>query len=59
MLYGFPLCGKMWEANIRLPVDENHRVITPELRELAKGSNFAEINSMEEMARDVADLMDN
>jgi pimeloyl-ACP methyl ester carboxylesterase len=59
LLHAFPLSGKMWKANIESLVKANYRVIAPDLRGFGKTSNFADLNSVEEMARDIAELMDN
>jgi pimeloyl-ACP methyl ester carboxylesterase len=58
LLHAFPLSRKMWKQNIDSIVEANYRAITPDLRGFGESSNFADINSMEAMAQDVAELMD-
>lgn len=58
LLHAFPLSRQMWNQNIDSIVAANYRAITPDLRGFGGSSNFADINSMEAMAFDVAELMD-
>lgn len=57
LLHAFPLSGKMWEPNTASLVKANYRVIAPDLRGFGETSNFADVNSMEQMARDIAELV--
>jgi pimeloyl-ACP methyl ester carboxylesterase len=57
LLHAFPLSGKMWQQNIEALVNNNFRVITPDLPGFGRSPLISEINTMEEMARQVADLL--
>ncbi len=59
LLHAFPLSGKMWKPQIETLVEAGFCVITPDLRGFGESHNFADINSMEVMAQDVAELLEN
>ncbi|HLM01322.1 MAG TPA: alpha/beta fold hydrolase [Pyrinomonadaceae bacterium] len=59
LLHAFPLSRKMWQMQIEALADAGFRVILPDLRGFGENHNFADINSMEDLATDVKDLMDN
>lgn len=59
LLHAFPLSRRMWRRQFDSLVKANYRVIAPDLRGFGESSNFADINSMEAMAQDVAELTDN
>lgn len=56
LLHAFPLSRKMWEPQIEALTAANFRVITPDLRGFGDNDSFADINTMEDMARDIAEL---
>ena len=58
LLHAFPLSGKMWQPQIRTLVESNCRVIIPDLRGFGKNDNFAEICMMEDLANDIAKLLE-
>lgn len=58
LLHAFPLSGKMWKPNIKSLVNANLRVITPDLRGFGENNNFSDINLMEDMANDIAELLE-
>lgn len=59
LLHAFPLSRKMWSSQIEAITTENFRLILPDLRGFGETSSFADINSIEDMAKDVAELLDN
>ncbi len=59
LLHAFPLFGKMWKPQIETLVEAGYSVIMPDLRGFGESHNFADINSMEDMAKDVAELLEN
>lgn len=59
LLHAFPLSGKMWSPQIKAITEEKFRLILPDLRGFGETSNFADINSIEDMAKDIAELLDN
>lgn len=59
LLHAFPLSRKMWRPQIEAITAENFRLILPDLRGFGETGNFADINAMEDMAADVAGLLDN
>lgn len=59
LLHAFPLSSKMWSPQIEALKSENFRLILPDLRGFGETNNFADINTMEDMANDVAELLDN
>lgn len=58
LLHAFPLSRKMWQLQIEALTNKNYRFILPDLRGFGESHNFSDINSMEEMAKDVAELID-
>ena len=58
LLHGFPLSRRMWEPQKKELVSENVRLILPDLRGFGETKSLADINTMEEMAWDVAELLD-
>lgn len=59
LLHAFPLSRKMWQSQIEPLIAENCRVILPDLRGFGENHNFADINTMEDMAKDIGELLDN
>lgn len=59
LLHAFPLSRGMWKPQIGALVSENIRLILPDLRGFGETKSPAEISTMEEMALDVAELLDN
>ena len=59
LLHAFPLSRQMWKQQFEPLIQADYRVIAPDLRGFGESSNFSDINSMEAMAQDVAELMDN
>lgn len=59
LLHAFPLSGKMWKPQIETLVEAGFNVIMPDLRGFGENHNFADINSIEDMAKDIAELLDN
>lgn len=58
LLHAFPLSRKMWQPQIQGLSKINCRLILPDLRGFGESHNFSDINSMEDMAKDVAELID-
>lgn len=58
LLHAFPLNRKMWQMQAQALAAKNYRVILPDLRGFGENNNFADINTMEDMARDIAQLLD-
>ena len=58
LLHGFPLSRRMWEPQKKELVSENVRLILPDLRGFGETKSLADINTMEEMAWDVDELLD-
>lgn len=59
LLHAFPLSRKMWQGQIDPLVAENCRVILPDLRGFGENHNFADINTMEDLAKDIGEFLDN
>lgn len=57
LLHGYPFNRSMWSEQVEA-LSERHRVITPDLRGHGETSATTEPATMEEMAQDVAALMD-
>lgn len=57
LLHAFPLSRKMWKPQIETLVEAGYSVIMPDLRGFGESHNFADINSIEDMAKDVAELL--
>jgi 3-oxoadipate enol-lactonase len=58
LLHAFPFSRNMWAGNVQALVSAGARVITPDLRGFGDYESFADINLMEDMAQDVAELVD-
>ena len=58
LLHAFPLSKNMWNESIKPLTELGFRLILPDLRGFGESDNFADINSMETMARDVGGLLD-
>jgi 3-oxoadipate enol-lactonase len=58
LLHAFPLNRRMWEPQIEALISENCRVILPDLRGFGESQNFSDINTIEDSAQDIAELMD-
>lgn len=59
LLHAFPLSRKMWTLQIKPIVEAGFRLILPDLRGFGETNSFADINTMEDMANDVAELLEN
>jgi 3-oxoadipate enol-lactonase len=57
-LHGFPFNRSMWREQIEFLSARNFRVVAPDLCGLGENKSGAEVTTMEDMARDVAALMD-
>jgi 3-oxoadipate enol-lactonase len=57
-LHGFPFNRSMWCEQIEFLRAHDYRAVAPDLRGLGENKSDADISTMEEMARDVAALMD-
>lgn len=58
LLHAFPLNRKMWAPQIEAVKAEGCRLVLPDLRGFGESHNFSDINTMEDLARDVAELLD-
>lgn len=58
LLHAFPLSNKMWQPQIEALRKENVRLILPDLRGFGESHSFSDINTMEDMAQDVSELME-
>ena len=58
LLHGYPFDRSMWHEQIDFLSAHGDRVVAPDLRGLGESKWHDEITTMEEMARDVAALMD-
>lgn len=58
LLHAFPLSRKMWAPQIEAVTQAGFSLILPDLRGFGETSNLADINTMEDMANDVAELLD-
>jgi 3-oxoadipate enol-lactonase len=58
LLHAFPLSRAMWQPQIAALRSENFRVIAPDLRGFGETHNFSDINTMKDMAQDVAELFE-
>src|SRR6266511_91443 len=58
LLHGFPFNRSMWREQIDFLSARGYRCVAPDLRGLGENKSDGEIATMEEMARDVAALMD-
>lgn len=59
LLHAFPLSRKMWQPQTDALAAAGFHVILPDLRGFGENHNFADINTMEDLAKDVAELLDN
>lgn len=59
LLHAFPLSRKMWQPQIEALSAAGFRVILPDLRGFGENHNFADINTMEDSAKDVCELLEN
>lgn len=59
LLHAFPLSGTSWQAQYDALASGNFRIIAPDLRGFGENHNFGDINTMEDMANDVAELLEN
>jgi 3-oxoadipate enol-lactonase len=57
LLHGFPLSRTMWQPNVGAIADAGLRVITPDFPGFGENTSFADINTMEDMAKGVAELL--
>lgn len=58
LLHAFPLSHRMWNPNRNFLNELGFRLITPDLRGFGENTSFSDINLLEDMANDVAELMD-
>lgn len=58
LLHAFPLSRKMWSPQINPVTEAGFRLILPDLRGFGESNNFADINTMEDMANDIAELLE-
>jgi len=58
LLHGFPFNRSMWREQLVFLNSNGYRVIAPDLRGLGDNGSDANVAAMPEMARDVAQLMD-
>ena len=58
LLHAFPLNRQMWAPQIEPLVAEGCRVILPDLRGFGESYNFSDINTMEDLAQDISELME-
>lgn len=59
LLHAFPLNRRMWAPQIDALKTEKCRIILPDLRGFGESHSFSDINTMEDMAQDISELMDN
>src|SRR5438067_1380219 len=57
-LHGFPFNRSMWREQIEFLKARGHRCVAPDLRGLGENKSASEVNTMDDMARDVATLLD-
>jgi 3-oxoadipate enol-lactonase len=57
-LHGFPFNRSMWREQIDFLSARGYRCISPDLRGLGENKSASEVNTMDDMARDVATLLD-
>ena len=58
LLHGFPFNRSMWREQIEFLNARDYRCVAPDLPGLGENKSASEVNTMEDMARDVAALMD-
>ena len=57
LLHAFPLSRKMWLPQIDYLTANKCRLIIPDIRGFGESHNFADINAIEDMANDIAELL--
>ncbi|HEX5705451.1 MAG TPA: alpha/beta hydrolase [Pyrinomonadaceae bacterium] len=57
LLHGYPFDKSMWSAQLHAIADAGFRAIAPDLRGLGENKSSGEVASMDDMARDVAALL--
>ncbi|HEX8492952.1 MAG TPA: alpha/beta hydrolase [Pyrinomonadaceae bacterium] len=57
LLHGYPFNRSMWREQVEV-LSDSYRVITPDLRGLGETTAAGDVAAMDEMARDVAALLD-
>jgi 3-oxoadipate enol-lactonase len=57
-LHGFPFNRAMWREQIEFLSVRGYRCIAPDLRGLGENRSAGEVNTMDDMSRDVATLLD-
>lgn len=57
LLHAFPLCREMWWPQLRA-LEDRFRVIAPDLRGFGETTGFLDAPSIDQMAEDVATLLD-
>lgn len=57
-LHAFPLSRRMWASQIEPLTAENCRLILPDLRGFGESHSFSDINTMEDMAQDIVEMLD-
>jgi pimeloyl-ACP methyl ester carboxylesterase len=57
-LHGFPFNRSMWREQLEFLSSKGYRCVAPDLPGLGENKSTNEINTMEDMAREVASLMD-
>jgi 3-oxoadipate enol-lactonase len=58
LLHAFPLSRAMWASQVQVLTAANCRVILPDLRGFGENHSFSDINTMEDMAQDIFELLD-
>ena len=58
LLHAFPLSGEMWKPQIDALKNKNVRLIVPDLRGFGESHSFSDINTMEDMAQDIYELLE-
>lgn len=58
LLHAFPLSREMWRPQIDALTGAGCRLILPDLRGFGENHNFSDINTMEDMAQDIFDLLE-
>jgi pimeloyl-ACP methyl ester carboxylesterase len=58
LLHAFPLSRAMWASQVAALTAANCRVILPDLRGFGENHSFSDINTMEDMAQDIFELLD-
>lgn len=58
LLHAFPLSSDMWQPQIAAFKNKNVRLILPDLRGFGESHSFSDINTMEDMAQDIYELLE-